>query len=114
MTPPRRSLATGLLALRIADADVIALIRRCALDSIDQTRRGALAQLATGEALHPAELARRVDCHPHVATRALEDLALIGLVEEAGAAADGPRHGLRRAFKLAGPFVPEVQAAFAK
>ncbi len=106
-------LARGLLALRIPEADATGLVRRCALDSIDQTRRRALAELVTGEVLSAYSLAKRLGCDWHVASRALGDLELIGLVGEVQAAAEG-RRGEReaRGYRLCGEYAPFVIEAF--
>jgi hypothetical protein len=104
-------LARGLLALRVTVPRTVQLVRRCALDSVDQTRRRALGELAAGEVLTAADVARRARCNWHVAARALEDLALIGLVEATGRAVDGRRDP--RPYRLAeGDYAQLVQEAF--
>ncbi len=106
-------LARGLLALRVSRAETIRLVRRCALDSIDRTRRRALADLADGEVLTANQLAQRIGCDWHVAARALEDLALTGLIEETRLAADGRPLGGPRPYRLAdGDYTQLVQEAF--
>ena len=76
--PPRLTgqlglLARALLALGLDRDAAIALCRRCALDSIPQARRLALAVLARGGAT-ASMLARETGCHRHVARMALEEL----------------------------------------
>ena len=65
-------LARGLLALRVPEVDTTDLIRRCALDSIDQTRRGALADWSRAKRRVVRDR-QRLGCDWHVAERALED-----------------------------------------
>ena len=108
-------LTRGLLALRVPTVQVTDLVRRCALDSIDQTRRAALAELVTGEVITVNGMATRLRCDWHVADRALEDLRLIGLVADVGQGHEGnARHGRTepRSYRLHGEYAELVKEAF--
>lgn len=76
-------LARGLLALGLTDTDAASVCRRAALDSMPQPRRRVLDVLVTASSPTSGRgIARAAAVHPQVATRALEDLFAIGVVEE--------------------------------
>lgn len=94
------TLATGLLALGTPEADTARIVQRCAIDSIPLTRAKVLRALVPDpDDKNPgrtvAEIARKADCDRKVTRRALEDLALIGLVSHNGADDEDDAHPRR-------------------
>jgi hypothetical protein len=76
-----RALYVGVLALGVPDAVAQRVACRLALDGMPPVRRKVLAKLVEGVA-NTTKLARDTGSHHHVTTRALEDLAVLGLVTE--------------------------------
>jgi hypothetical protein len=76
-----RGIARGVLALGLAAPAAAAIARRVALDSMPATRHAVLAALSTGEVLSTAGCARAARLDRKVARMALEELAVIGVVE---------------------------------
>ncbi len=103
--PPRLTgqlalLARGLLALGLDAEGAASMCRRCALDSIPQARRRALAVLASASAT-VSTVARLAGCHRHVARMALEELDAIGVAT--GGDDDLAEPGSARYWTLSGP-----------
>jgi hypothetical protein len=73
-------LVRALLALGSNARDALRLARRCALDSIPQTRRKALDLLVTELEMTVSEIAREIGCDRKVARFALEELAAAGVL----------------------------------
>jgi hypothetical protein len=73
-------LVRALLSLGATVAHALQIARRCALDSIPQTRRKALELLATGLEMAVSEIAREIGCDRKVARFALEELAAAGVL----------------------------------
>ena len=73
-------LVRALLTLGADLGHALSLARRCALDSIPQTRRKALELLVTGLELTVSEVAREIGCDRKVARFALEELAAAGVL----------------------------------
>lgn len=80
LTKQLRQLVHALLALGATIPQALDLARRCALDSIPQTRRRALELFATGLDLTVSEVARELGCDRRVARFALEELAAAGVL----------------------------------
>jgi 5S rRNA maturation endonuclease (ribonuclease M5) len=103
-------LVRALLALGASTERAVTIARRCALDSIPQTRRRCLELLATGLEMSVSELAREIGCDRKVARFALEELAAAGVMnwpdnydaDEDGTARDENRWAPRN-WKLDGP-----------
>jgi hypothetical protein len=75
-------LALACLALGVGEAMALRVTHRAALSSMPQDRRRVLMVLAgTEEPLSGRAVARAADLHHAVASRALEDWALLGFVE---------------------------------
>ena len=103
--PPRLAgqlalLGRALLALGLDSDEAAAMCRRCALDSIPQARRRALAVLVRTH-VTASDVARLAGCHRHVARMALEELEAIGVA--AGDDPDLAEPGSPRLWALAGP-----------
>jgi 5S rRNA maturation endonuclease (ribonuclease M5) len=81
LTKQLRQLVHALLALGATISEALDLARRCALDSLPQTRRRALELFATGLELTASEIARELGCDRRVARFALEELAAAGVLE---------------------------------
>lgn len=81
LTKQLRQLVHALLALGATAEQAIDLARRCALDSMPQTRRRALELFASGVDLTASEVARELGCDRRVARFALEELAAAGVLE---------------------------------
>jgi hypothetical protein len=75
------ALARGILALGLSEQAAADITRRVALDSMPAPRRGVLEALSTGEVLNTAACARTARLDRKVARMTLEELALIGVVE---------------------------------
>jgi hypothetical protein len=73
-------LVRALLALGADANHALDLARRCALDSIPQTRRKALDLLVAGLEMSVSEIAREIGCDRKVARFALEELAAAGVL----------------------------------
>lgn len=73
-------LVRALLSLGADTGHALELARRCALDSIPQTRRKALELLVTGLEMTVSEIAREIGCDRKVARFALEELAAAGVL----------------------------------
>ena len=104
-------LARSLLALGLDTDQAVALCRRCALDSIPEARRRALAVLARGEAT-VSEVHRLTGCHRHVARMALEELDAIGV-----AMCDDPEDsepGAPRPWSLTAPYDQLIRRVFSE
>jgi hypothetical protein len=96
-------LAKAASALGLADAAVIDLCRRCALDSTPQARRRVLVALAPGEELTAAEIGRRVRADRKVVRFALEELAAVGVVRYRGDEHDDEPTRTAKPWRLDGP-----------
>jgi hypothetical protein len=81
LTKQLRQLVHALLALGATPEQAVDLARRCALDSMPQTRRRALELFAEGIDLTASEVARELGCDRRVARFALEELAAAGVLE---------------------------------
>ncbi len=111
-------LARCALALGLDEPGALALCCRVALDSMPEVRRRALEELAGGELLTGREVARRVQCHPTVGLRTLEDLEAIGIVAAERDGDDGdedPGGGFPTptVWHLSGPDAPMVASVMA-
>lgn len=73
-------LVRALLSLGAGTSHALSLARRCALDSVPQTRRKALELLVTGLEMTVSEIAREIGCDRKVARFALEELAAAGVL----------------------------------
>lgn len=109
--PPRlvaqlEKLTRASIALGLSTAEAIGLAERAALDSMPLPRRKCLAELATGEQLSQAEIARRAGIDRAVARAALEEFAAIGVATYAGADTDDD--GRRGPWRLDGENAPMV------
>lgn len=81
LTRQLRQLVHALLALDAGLERAMAIARRCALDSLPQTRRRVLELfMGTGE-LTVSEVARELGCDRRVARFALEELAAAGVLD---------------------------------
>lgn len=84
------AVAVGLRALGLDDDQAATVCRRLAVDSMPAARRGVLAALADApEPLSTAQVGRASALHWHVASRRLEELAVVGVVESLSLADDG-------------------------
>lgn len=94
-------IARAVLGLGVGADKGAALVRRVALDSIPQARRRVLEALRAEAPISTAEAARASDAHRTVARYALEELAAIGIVEDAAEPEDEePSKGHRSAWRL--------------
>jgi CRP-like cAMP-binding protein len=73
-------LIRALLALGADTNHALELARRCALDSIPQTRRKAMELLVTDLEMTVSEIAREIGCDRKVVRFALEELAAAGVL----------------------------------
>jgi hypothetical protein len=106
-------LARCALALGLDEAGALGLCRRAALDSMPEIRRRTLDELAGGEVVTGREVARRVQCHPTVALRTLEDLEAIGIVASIQDDDQGDGFPAPTLWHLSGPDGPLVASVMA-
>jgi 5S rRNA maturation endonuclease (ribonuclease M5) len=81
LTKQLRQLVHALLALGATTDQALGLARRCALDSLPQTRRRALELFAAAVPLTASEVAKELGCDRRVARFALEELAAAGVLD---------------------------------
>ena len=110
------ALARGVLALGLPEQVAAVIARRVALDSMPEARRAALLALSTGGVLSTSGCARAAGLDRKVARMTLEDLDVIGVVENNRADEEDEPTGsvLFAAVVKTGPSVPGVQAAPSK
>jgi len=103
----------GLLAMGMRDLEALRVTQRCALHSMPEIRRNVLGQLALGEPLTAAEIARRTGSERKVARFALEELYLLGVVVYDGHEHDDDEDSRRQKhWQLRGDHAQRVTAIF--